>query len=122
MFREPQFEFGGSEMRSSLTASQGRGELPKGVVEIKEAYAKSLADFGQFPSDIQVLITNSVREFASTNGGPGSPETKRYMVDLIVQTREALAGRVEISDEAPKGLIELVEAGRRQAGVKTRNQ
>lgn len=122
MFREPEFESRRSEFPSSLALSQGRGELPHGAAEIKETYAKSLADFGRFPEEIQELITTSVREFALTNGGPGSPETKGYMVTLIVQTREALAGRAEVSDEAPEGLIALVEERRRQAGVKTRNQ
>lgn len=122
MFRESQFESRRSEFPSSLAASQGHGELPHGAAEIKETYAKSLADFGRFPKDIQELITTSVREFAVTNGGPGSVETKSYMVDLIVQTREALAGRAEVSDDAPEGLIALVEVGRRKAGIKTRNQ
>ncbi len=112
---------GERSMGSSLAASQGKGEMPRGAEAVKAEFGTTLAEFGALPPEIQKIIQDEVRETALAYG-PKSPEATRCMVELVRMTRDAISGRGEIGGHAPDALIGLVEQARKLKGVKSKNQ
>ena len=110
-----------SGMGSSVAASQGRGEMPRGAEEVKAEFGTTLAEFGALPPEIQRLIQDEVRKTALVHG-PKSPEATRRKVDLVRMNRDAITERREVGINAPDGIDILVEQVRKARGVKSKNQ